>query len=723
MKNLLNISALLCAAALITACSNEEIMENGTSTGDLTLTATTGANTKTSVNVDDYKVTWTAGDAFYAFGTYIDAKHAYDATAKFTLTSGKGTANAEFSGTLTGSKSDLLYAVYPTDAYSSSEKKVPFPTVYTYPNSNAPMFGKLSSDKTSVNFDQLLSGMMRIKLNGLKKDATGSLILTADGIEGSGTLSIDPSGNASLIDWHNGTEGTVTLNFTKTADTDPLVLDIPVPAATYANGITATLTIGGATAEVFKTTESFEVPIRTIKEMPTISDIKIEGTTDLTFSKLVESAEDAVKALNNGEKNITVNTMAVGDEIAIPNSAGNGPITINVNEVTGGDGSITIKGDNSTNNLSVSINVPEGVEGKLKVEDIDHVEINGTWTEVTASTGESTFVVKAGAVIKDLTVKQGNIEIEEGGVVNKLTLNNDVTINKSFDVSEGKSMEIDLGTYTLTLPSRPQGIMNYVRIFKNASLTIKGAASEKGTVNDGTKGISVYEDGATFTMENVDYVATNTNGYGVFLQDYVSSATINIKNSTMTGKYYCVGTNAATPVGSDNTISLESSTFTADETALLVNTPTKVTATGCTFTGGWQGAFLRSGETTFDACSINLNVKSSYEKNTVQVGATSWGNGNKAPSAALTAGNKNNNAYDRKTTVHFTTSCEFNVTTDDSGSYPTIYIDADTGKPNQGVIITYDNDCKTTIETKGVLDIRNTDGKVTVNGVAYSGAD
>lgn len=116
-------------------------------------------------------------------------------------------------------------------------------------------------------------------------------------------------------------------------------------------------------------------------------------------------------------------------------------------------------------------------------------------------------------------------------------------------------------------------------------------------------------------------------------------------------------------------------------------------------------------------------MKSSYEANGIKAGDAVWGNGNKAPSAALTAGNRGNNAYDRTTTVHFKTSCGFSVTMDDSNSYPTIYIDAETGKPNQGVILNYDTNCKTAIEAKGVLDIRNKEGKVTVNGTAYSDAD
>ena len=88
----------------------------------------------------------------------------------------------------------------------------------------------------------------------------------------------------------------------------------------------------------------------------------------------------------------------------------------------------------------MKINVPTGSKGTLTVEDIDHVEISGDWEKVTASTGENTFVVKAGAVIKELVVTKGNIEIATDAVVNKLTLEADVTINSRLYIPVGAKM-------------------------------------------------------------------------------------------------------------------------------------------------------------------------------------------------------------------------------------------------------------------------------------------
>jgi hypothetical protein len=726
MRNLNYISALLCAAALVTSCSNEEMMENRTSADGFTLVATTGADTRTTIG-EGYKVNWTAGDAFYAFGGATGTPKVYKATAKLTLEGNPsaGTTEAKFTGELAGDISNLQYAVYPRDAYKSETMTVEFPTAYAYSNSNAPMFGKLNAEKTKVNFSNLLSGMMRIELSGLAEGTTGSLTLAGANIAGEAALIID-GGDGSLDEIADG-EDAVVVSFTA-SDADPLVLDIPVPAATYVGGITATLKIGENSKEtqVYQTTKNFVVTAGTIKVMPGIGDIKVDASTgDLTFSKVVESAEDAVKELKNGEKNITVNTMAAGEQIEIPSDAGNEPITINVNEVTGNDGSITIKGDNSANNLSVSINVPEGVEGKLKVEDIDHVEINGTWEKVTASTGQNTFVVKAGAVIKDLTVEKGNIEIKGGGEVNKLTLNADMAINKPFFVPVGKQMAIVLGTHTLTLVGDESfGIDNCVRILKDASLTITGDGGSKGQIDDKAKGIALADDNAKFTMKNVNYSADYVHAGGILINLHASNAAAEVDNCTMQSVEYCLSTNAATPVGKDNTIALTNSEFTAKETALMVNTPVTVTATGCTFTGGWQGAFLRGGTFTFDGCSFNLNVNTVYQTS-VLPGATSWGGGNNAPAAAITAGNRSGSAYDYKTNITLKNSCSLAVQVGgvDSQDYPAIYLDAEKDKPNQGVTFT-DNEATYTTSLaevgKGFV-INNTTGQVIVNGTAYTG--
>ncbi len=720
MKNLNYISALLFAAALITGCSNEEIMENGTSSDDVTLIATTGADTRTTVDGNN-KVKWTADDVFYAFGGATSTAKVYKATAKFTLSStSSDDTEGSFTGQLTGSKSYLQYAIYPFSAYNSEKMTVTFPASYTYSNSNAPMFGTVNSNQSKVNFDKLLSGMMRIKLIGLG-DKSGSLTLAGANIAGSAELKIDNSGKAELAAISKGT-GTMTVSFDNSSNIDPLVLDIPIPANTYADGITATLEIDGASTQLYQTTKDFVVAAGTIKEMPGISNITIDaGTGGLTFSKLMESVEDANKALENNEKSIAVSAVKKGETITIPNtSTSQAPVTLNITDATATN--FTVQGTDGGSGMFLKINMPEGTSGELTVTDIEHVEVSGNWKVINSSTGGNTLMVQAGAVIEELIVNKGNIEIEEGGVVNKLTLNADVTINNLLEVPAGQTMEVNLGTHKLTFTGGDFG-----HIY--GELILKGTSNEaRGQILDQSKGLCLSVDNAKLTMENVDYTCTGYNGNasGIFIYQYVSSTATVVKNSTITSGYYCINTNALLSAGTGNTLTLVNSEFTAAETALMINNNATVTATNCKFTGGWQAAFLRGGTFDFTTCSFNLNVDGNYDdKNGTKVGATSWGTGNGGPSAAITAGNRysNNTDYNYKTTLALKSNCTFTVKEDGeiSTNYPAIYLDATAGVTSQGVIFTYDESCKTAVETAGVLVVNNTTGEVTVNGAASGG--
>ncbi len=750
MKNLLNISALLCAVALTTSCSNEEIVENGTAVDGFTLVATTGANTKTSVD-ENYNVNWTTADAFYVFGDKT-ADKVYSSKGTFTLKNGTSTTGT-FKGTVTGTMSKLQYAVYPSSTYTPKDMKITFPAEYTYPNSNAPMFGKLSADKKTVVFDQLLSGMMRIKINGLGQ-ASGSLTLKGTGIAGSATLTIGTDDKAALSDLSDKADA-ITLKFNNSGDADPLILDIPVPAGTYSAGLAAELAIDGTSnpAEVFKTAADFVVNATKLKEMPDITIAEINSST-ISFTKEVENVNDAKKALEAGSKNVTIKAVNQSDAVEIPStSTADAPATINISGVTTND--FTVKGAQGGSTEAVKINMPEGSSGTVTVENIEHVEISGGWTvttnqigdnenkvlviaagngvkeltvkeiehveisgsweKVNSSTGENTLVVKGGAVVKELAVKQGNIEIETGAVVNKLTLDADVTINNALDISVGQKMEVILGTHTLTF-----GGNFYTRILGSGELTLTGDASAKGKVVDKTQGIALVADAAKFAMTNVEYSGTHTDAVGILMDKYVSNAAVKIENSTMASKYYCINTNASAPVGSGNTITLKNSTFTAAETALMVNNSATLTATDCTFTGGWQGAFLRGGTFLFNKCGFNLNI-TSYGTSSKKAG-DSWGDGNNARSAAITTGNRSTgSSYDYKTTLTLENSCTFSVATVDGKTYPSIYIDAEASKDNQGVTFKYDDASAESFNAAGTgLDIQEKTGKVTVNGTPYT---
>lgn len=715
MKKLNYVSALLCAAALTGSCSNEEWVESGIATqGEMSLIATTGADTRTAVD-ENYNVNWSSTDVFYAFGGSTGTDKVYNATAKFEYKSGTGTTGT-FEGTLTGVKSDLEYAVYPLSAYTPETQAVTFPAAYTYPNSNAPMFGTLNAEKTQVNFNQLLSGLLRIKMTGIATGKSGTLKLNATGITGKTELTI--ANGAATLGTLTDTGNEVTLTFE--TDKDPMILDIPVPAGTYADGITATLTIGTAEASVFHTTKSFVIKAGTAKVMPAISVVEIDGTT-IKFSQVVEDVAAAKKALENGVKSVTIENVKTGEAIAIPStitSTEEEPVTINISSVEE-NAAITVTGTD-TNSGAVVINVPQGSKGTLTVDKIAHAEISGgTWAKVTATTGDNTLEIQSGTVIEELIVK-GGIRIAADAEVKKMTLSGNASIKNNLNIAASKSMEINVGTHTLTLAGTGDRLID-----GGGKLTLTGDESNKGTITDMGNGIFLNENGAQFSMKNINYSANKEGSFGLVIPKHISNTTITIEGCTMNGKYYCISTNALNDVGSNNTITLTNSEFTAEETALLFNINSTLTATGCTFTGGWQGAILRGYKCTFDKCGFNLNANSKYGVSGNAAGSTSWGDGNNVPSAAITIGNRGGNTtYNYTKDVELKNSCTFSVKKDnaDTKDYPAVYIDANPNQTSQTVVFKYDDSSKTAFEAAGKgLVINNTTGQVSLNGTVYNG--
>ena len=174
-----------------------------------------------------------------------------------------------------------------TKEYDPTDMTLTFPDNYTYPVSNAPMFGKVTPSAGKVVFDQLLCGMMRVKVNGLEENATGSLKLTSNStdITGSAVLTIGADNKASLSSWSNKGK-TITLTFKNEGSTGSLLLDIPLPAGNYGNDLTATLKIGSAEVEAFKTEDGFEITDGEIKEMTEFTISEIKGNT-ISFTKNV----------------------------------------------------------------------------------------------------------------------------------------------------------------------------------------------------------------------------------------------------------------------------------------------------------------------------------------------------------------------------------------------------------------------------------------------------
>ena len=363
-----------------------------------------------------------------------------------------------------------------------------------------------------------------------------------------------------------------------------------------------------------------------------------------------------------------------------------------------------------------------------------------TYGNCTVTINGGTFTAEGNATVID---KQANpkhtiaININGGTFSDPtalayLTDNANVNVNFNKDneitalyIPKGQTVTMDLNQKKLTVKADevPATIDVEGKTKKNINVLVSGSLTLKnGSVENNKKGMALTASNAKLELDGITYTTNHVDHNGIFNDPNVEGSSITVKNnSSITGVYYGISTNALdNPVGS-TTITLENSTFTAKETALMVNIPSTVTVTNCTFNGGWQGVFLRGGTATFANSRINLVFANDYATSSIAQGST-WKSGNQAPAAALTAGNRSDGAYDYKTKITLSNTTFSNSGTDKNSKvatdYPAIYIDTESvsSKPNQGVELTYDEASKTSCNAAGTgLVIGNKDN-VKVNG-------
>lgn len=289
----------------------------------------------------------------------------------------------------------------------------------------------------------------------------------------------------------------------------------------------------------------------------------------------------------------------------------------------------------------------------------------------------------------------------------QVTLAGDIDLSQAGlqEVPAGTSVSMDLSGNTVTFPKRnllASGDLS----FRNGNLSDPFGA-----------GICCLSEGSV----SLDKVQYDAEGWGsIFVAPNADNTEITIKNSTINGGYYAVTSNAsANPVAS-STIVLENSTFTADESAMMINIPSEITVTDCSFTGGWQEVFLRGGSAEFTDCSINLVMDQSYgdwpEKHVKADGT--WADGNQAETAAMLIGNRcveGSTSYNYPTSVVLRNT-KFNISGNngDGGktadNTPAVSIWSRVEEGN-GATFGYDAATKSSIDAAGTGLVINNNGK------------
>ena len=272
--------------------------------------------------------------------------------------------------------------------------------------------------------------------------------------------------------------------------------------------------------------------------------------------------------------------------------------------------------------------------------------------------------------------------IENAEADEVIQLQEDIELQGTIPQSASGVTSIDLNDHTLDLTANQT---TYVSggdemIIRNGKLDIDGFDEAA------TSAISV-ETGSSLTLENVDYTCNAT-----ALYPRGDAAQVNVINSTINAKGYCLGTNAGSPDNYKVEINLENSVFNgksdddAAGTAILVNVPCTLNITNCEINGYMHAVIVRGG---------TVVIRDSVLTNTVEDDSLlhyfddrNWGTGNTVNLAALTIGNKHPTSY------QYPADCTLiNTRVVSVGAYPAVYAYGNTGE-GLGATLTYDAECE-----------------------------
>lgn len=579
MKRLMYTGAMLCAMALMTGCSEEEQMAGQAQSGNFSVTATTGTDTRTTV--EGYTVKWSVDDQIYVYGG--------EAYGTLKLTDGAGSTSGTFTGTIkNGTANDLKYAVYPAPVISGENKSVTFPETYQYPyDSNSPMYAAFESSTPNKLAFKHLCGMMRLTINGIPSDEAKTLTLESkdSNIAGTATLTEGTDGLSLDAISEEGKSIAITI---PTNQTGP-VFDIPLPVGTYTNGITVKLTINGQNAVAETTVKNITIEAGKMLEMAALTYVHIDGETP-SFTQSAKTVEEANQALANGEPSVTIDAVDASQNgditVTVHPTTNNASTTIAVNSLQTGENKLIVKAaDNETvgQDINLLLAAAEGTEQakiNLEVNTKDsHVTLAPTnentsivIDEATVLTGETTFVIEKGVTIKSLVVNGGNVRVNAGAKIEAMEkssgnsastvylyketeavipenytdftvidaavydlkkalsngesyqLTTDVSIvGQSLNVPAGKAATLDLNGHTLTADNGATG-----KITVHGTFTLKDSSADKSgkIMADKDYEAGVYSGGliaivgeqASMTMEsgNIYAVRTDATNKGQF---------------------------------------------------------------------------------------------------------------------------------------------------------------------------------------------------------------
>ena len=428
-------------AFLFASCVKEESSQDVF--GEPTIVKATvedfGSDTKAAVS-DDGAFTWQADDYITAYNEN------YSPLKSENLSQDGLSANADF----TFINWDVNYstAIYPGDV-TLSNGKLTLPSERTWKKNDATPVMYATLENSRYEFKHV-GGVVKVIVKNVPTEARKFVFYTPgyaingkfDLAEDNGVKSIKTS--ETTVE----TQQSYALDFSETDITNPMVFYVPLPVGTYTKGFNFKLydesynTVGEAGGSISQT-----VNRRALLKMPVVT---LVGGTGEGTNTTVDSAEEVNDAME-GSTNVTVSMVAPSEgsttaSIELPKkeaSAAEATHYLTIGSIAESTEKIEIVEDktNDTGN-SISdliINVPTTEDAKKLVIDMPNttvtIAVNGesvTFEEVEATTAENTLVVTGGVTIKDLIIKAGNVSVQSGGKVDKITISEENKANATY---------------------------------------------------------------------------------------------------------------------------------------------------------------------------------------------------------------------------------------------------------------------------------------------------
>ena len=286
------------------------------------------------------------------------------------------------------------------------------------------------------------------------------------------------------------------------------------------------------------------------------------------------------------------------------------------------------------------------------------------------------------------------LELIELGAEN-IQIENDVDVTEAI-VLKG-NLSIDLNNHTFTYSNGSQIVVdNGIEFeFKDGEMVFE----TKGPTTSSIK----VQGGSSLVLDRVEYVSTGTNV--MVIEDATS---VKVVDSHLTGKVYCVGTNASTEENFGVKIEIDDCEFDTtggyeyngaywyDTTPILINIPCEATIKDSKITGHRQAVIVRGGNVVIEDCELintckdinGLGLKYNDQAN-------AWGQGNEVAMATLVVGNDGTGIYNKYATNLTLTNVKINTK---KTSVPSIFAIGNDGE-NLGTNIIINTDLEEEVPT------------------------